>query len=88
MLSPVFFWGGGVQTMASWRSPLTRKHLRNLSESRIRAVIDATIVPQGDVVVDMTRSEDKLMLIPGNAVGTATPVGIPVCYWRTRKIEG
>jgi hypothetical protein len=30
--------GGGVQTMASRRSPLTRRHGRNLSESRIRAV--------------------------------------------------
>jgi hypothetical protein len=25
----------------------------------------------------MTRSNDKLNLIPGNAVGTATPEGIP-----------
>eukprot|EP00670_Eutreptiella_braarudii_P023770 CAMPEP_0174346018 /NCGR_PEP_ID=MMETSP0811_2-20130205/1581_1 /TAXON_ID=73025 ORGANISM="Eutreptiella gymnastica-like, Strain CCMP1594" /NCGR_SAMPLE_ID=MMETSP0811_2 /ASSEMBLY_ACC=CAM_ASM_000667 /LENGTH=30 /DNA_ID= /DNA_START= /DNA_END= /DNA_ORIENTATION= len=28
----------------------------------------------------MTRSKDKLYLIPGNAMGTATPEGIPVCY--------
>ena len=28
------------------------------------------------------------MLIPGNAVGTATPVGIPVRYRSTRKTEG
>ena len=31
-------WGGGVQAMASWRSPLTRRHWINLSESRIKAV--------------------------------------------------
>ena len=49
---------------------------------------DAMSVPQGDVVAYMTRSEDKLILIPGNAVGTATPVGIPVCYWSTKKTEG
>ena len=36
----------------------------------------------------MTRSEDNLILIPGKAVGSATPVGIPVCSWRTRKTEG
>ena len=36
------------------------------------ALSDATIVPQGNVVADMTHSEDKLILIPGNAVGTAT----------------
>ena len=34
----LFFGGRGVQAMASWRSPLTRMHLRNLSRSRIRAV--------------------------------------------------
>jgi hypothetical protein len=33
----VFFWRG-VQAMASWRSLLTMRHSRNLSESRIRAV--------------------------------------------------
>ena len=34
-----FFWGGGgVQAKASWQSLLTRRHSRNLSESRIRAV--------------------------------------------------
>eukprot|EP00670_Eutreptiella_braarudii_P002389 CAMPEP_0174300488 /NCGR_PEP_ID=MMETSP0809-20121228/58488_1 /TAXON_ID=73025 ORGANISM="Eutreptiella gymnastica-like, Strain CCMP1594" /NCGR_SAMPLE_ID=MMETSP0809 /ASSEMBLY_ACC=CAM_ASM_000658 /LENGTH=33 /DNA_ID= /DNA_START= /DNA_END= /DNA_ORIENTATION= len=33
----------------------------------------------------MTRSNDKLNLIPGNAVGTATPEGIPVCYQSTRQ---
>ena len=27
----------------------------------------------------------KLHRIPGNAAGTATPVGIPVCYWSTRQ---
>ena len=40
---------------------------------------NATNVPQGDAVADITRSEDEPILIPGNAVGTATPKGIPVC---------
>ena len=38
--------------------------------------------------MDMTRSEDTLILLPGNTVGSATPVGITVCYWSTRKTEG
>eukprot|EP00670_Eutreptiella_braarudii_P021842 CAMPEP_0174345334 /NCGR_PEP_ID=MMETSP0811_2-20130205/775_1 /TAXON_ID=73025 ORGANISM="Eutreptiella gymnastica-like, Strain CCMP1594" /NCGR_SAMPLE_ID=MMETSP0811_2 /ASSEMBLY_ACC=CAM_ASM_000667 /LENGTH=177 /DNA_ID=CAMNT_0015468961 /DNA_START=694 /DNA_END=1225 /DNA_ORIENTATION=- len=33
----------------------------------------------------MTRGEGELILIPGNVAGTATPVGIPVCYWSTRS---
>ena len=39
----------GVQAMASRRSPLTRRHLRNLSESRVRA-IQCYDCPDGDVV--------------------------------------
>jgi hypothetical protein len=61
--------------MVRWQSPLTRRHSRT-SRNLGSELSNATIVPQGDVVADMTRSEDKLMLIPGNAVGTATPVGI------------
>ena len=34
------------------------------------------ILPQGDAVADITHSEDKLSLIPGNAVRRATPGGI------------
>ena len=60
-----------------------QKAARNPSESRIRAV-QCYDCP---AVVDITGSEDKLNLIPGNAVGSATPVGIPVCYWSTRKTE-
>ena len=45
----------------------------------------ATIAPQGDVVADIARREDELNLIPGNAAGTATPQGMPGCYWSTRK---
>ena len=33
----LLFWGEGLQDMASWRSLLTRRHSRNLSESRTRA---------------------------------------------------
>ena len=36
-------------------------------------------------VADITHCEDELYLIPGNAAGTATPEGIPVCYRRTRQ---
>ena len=39
---------------------------------------NATIVPQISVVADM---------IPGVAAATATPVGIPLCYWGTRKLK-
>ena len=42
-------------------------------------------LPEGDVVVDITRREDELSLMPGNAAGTATPIGIPMCGWGTRK---
>jgi len=61
------------------------------------------IVPQGDVVADIARSEDKLILIPGNVVGTRlcgnmplvciTAVGHkgkidkPVCIHSTRERE-
>ena len=38
-------------------------------------------------VADIARREDTLNLIR-NAVGTATPVGIPVCCRGTRKTEG
>ena len=40
------------------------------------------------LVADMTCSEGELNPMPGHAAGTATPVGIPVCYWSTRKTEG
>ena len=43
------------------------------------------IVPQRDAVVDTTRGEDEPNLMPGNAVGTATPEGIPVCDRSIRK---
>ena len=69
--------------MISCRSLLIRRHSRNLSESRISAV--PCYISQDGVIADIRRSEDKLYLIPGNAVGTATPQGIPVCYWSTRQ---
>jgi hypothetical protein len=69
--------------MISCRSLLTRRHSRNLSESRILS--SATIVPEDGVVADVTSRKDKLCLIPGNAVGTAAPEGIPVCYRSTRQ---
>ena len=35
-------------------------------------------------MADITRSKDLLYLKPGNAVGTAMPEGIPVCYRSTK----
>ena len=45
---------------------------REISQNQASELSSAAIVPQGDVVADITRSEDKLNLIPGNAAGTAT----------------
>ena len=61
---------------------------REISRNEGSELPNATIAPEGDVVADATRCEGKLMLIPRNAAGTATPVGIPVCYCSTRKTEG
>ena len=63
---------GGVPATASWQSPLTR-----ISRNQGSEPSNAMIIAQSDVVADMTRSNDKLNLIPGNAGGTATPEGIP-----------
>ena len=82
-----FFWGGGgAPATPSWRSPLIKR--REISRNRGSELSNATIVRQGDAVADITRREDELNLIPGNAVETATPEGIPVCHWSTRKPEG
>ena len=63
--------------MASWRRPLTRRHSRNLPESRFRGV-QCYGGPQGDVRGDMTCTEETPILT-GNAMGTATPISVPVC---------
>ena len=62
--------------------PVRQSGMRGLLE-----LSNATIVPQGDVVADITRGEDELSLMPRNAVGTATLIGSPECYWSTRKTE-
>ena len=41
------------------------------------------IVPQLSVVADITSRKGELNLKPEDAAGTATPVGIPRCYWST-----
>ena len=41
-----------------------------------------------NVAAHITRSEDELNLILGNALGAAKLVGIQVCYRSTRKTEG
>jgi hypothetical protein len=66
--------------MTSCRSLLIRRRSRKISKNQGSELSSATIVPQDGVVADITRSKDKLYLIPGNAVKTATPEGIPVCY--------
>ena len=67
--------GGGFrpQQAGKVRSEGTRAISRNQGSEPS----NATIIAQSDAVADMTRSNDKLNLIPGNAVGTATPEGIP-----------
>eukprot|EP00670_Eutreptiella_braarudii_P027308 CAMPEP_0174379302 /NCGR_PEP_ID=MMETSP0811_2-20130205/122616_1 /TAXON_ID=73025 ORGANISM="Eutreptiella gymnastica-like, Strain CCMP1594" /NCGR_SAMPLE_ID=MMETSP0811_2 /ASSEMBLY_ACC=CAM_ASM_000667 /LENGTH=116 /DNA_ID=CAMNT_0015531795 /DNA_START=1165 /DNA_END=1516 /DNA_ORIENTATION=- len=67
--------------MLSWRMAL----MRTLG---IKARAAATIVPQSTVAADVTCSEDEPNLMPGNAVGMATPAGVPVGSWSTRKTEG
>ena len=78
------FFGGGVGPREAGEARLP-EGTREIFQNQGSELSDATIVPQGDVVADMARSEDKLNLIPGNAVGATTPVRIPVCYWGTRK---
>ena len=56
---------------------------QEISQNQGSELSNATTVPQSDAV-----AEDKLILMPGNAVGIATPLGIPVCYWSTRNTEG
>jgi hypothetical protein len=65
-----FFFGGGSRPCQAGeaRSP---EGTRELSRNQGSKLSDDTIVPQGDVVADMTQSEDKLILIPGNAATTA-----------------
>ena len=48
--------GFGVQALVSWRSPLTGGHSR-ISRNQGSELPNATIVPQRDVVADMTRSD-------------------------------
>ena len=62
--------GGGVQAMISCRSSLTRRHSRNLSESRIRAAqcYGYAIRRCGS---GHNTCADKLNLISGNAAGTS-----------------
>ena len=78
-----FLWGSGPWHAGEGRSP---EGNRKTSRNQGSELSNATIVLQSDVVADVTCGEDNL--IPGRAAGTATPVGIPVCCWRTRKTEG
>ena len=79
--------GGGIRPRRAGeaRSP---DGTRENSQNQGAELSHATIVPHGDAVADITRSEDKLNLMPGNALGTATPEGAPVCCWSTRKTQG
>ena len=65
--------GAGASDPGHWRNPDSRWYLRNLWASRIRA---ARCYDCGSNMVADQRSEDQLNLIPENAAGPATPVGI------------
>ena len=58
---------------------------RKISQNQGSELSGTTMVPQHGAVADITRRNDQLYLIPGNAVGTTAPKGIPVCYWSTRQ---
>ena len=68
---PRLFVGGGGGGVRSWQAgearSVSKRHSRNLSESRITAV-RCYDCPTNNVVADMTRSADTLILVPGNAV--------------------
>ena len=59
-----FFWGGGG--LRPWQAGEARsaEGTREISRDQGSELSDATIVPQGDVIADVARSEDKLILIP------------------------
>ena len=82
-----FIWGGGprhgkLTKPGHQKAPEKSLAIKDQSSPMLR------IVPQSNEVVDITRREGKLNLIPWNAAGAATPMGIPVCNWSTRKTEG
>ena len=70
-----------------------RQVANRLTRRRFVDIVHVDVCPcvvctaQSDVVRGITRSEDELHLMPGNAAGTATPEGIPVCDWSTRNTE-
>ena len=69
-----FFVGGGgfrPRQAGEARSP---DGTREISRNQGSELPNATTVPQSDVVADMTCSEEKLIPVPGNAVGRPTPV--------------
>ena len=76
-----FLWGGGgAWSAAQARSP---EGTRETSQNKGSELSNATIGPQSDVVAEVTRGEDEVNLTPANALGTATPEGVPVCDWST-----
>ena len=66
-----FFGGAGSRP---WQTgdALSPEGTRGNSPTQGSEASNATIVPQSDVVVGMTRREDELNPVPGNAAGTAT----------------
>ena len=81
---------GGKGRSRPWQPGGARSPQRTRENSRHHGseLSNAAIVPQSNVVADTTRSEEGLDLVPGNAAGTATPPGIPVCHWSTGRTEG
>ena len=83
-----FVWGGGGSR--PWQAGEARspEGTREIFQNQGSELFNATVVPQSHVVTDLTCCEDKLNLTTENAARTATPVGIPECYWSTRKTAG
>ena len=69
----IFFLGGGFRPWQPGEARLP-EGTRKISRNHGSELSDATIVPQGDVVADMTRRDDKLNPIPGNAVAMSRHV--------------
>ena len=82
----MYFFGGGGSGHGKLAKPAPQKALEQ--NPVIKDQSDATIVVQDNVTLDMACSEDAPILIPRSAAGSATSVGILVCYWSIRKTEG
>ena len=67
-------WRTSVGGARPWQAAKVRspEGTQEISRNQGPELSSTTVVPQGDVVADVARGEDKLNLTPGNAAGTAT----------------